>query len=121
MSPIPSPFTGKSHCIVVSSLLSNTNTTRPSSPNRPLGENTVATRLKVAAKRLGLGDVTGHGLRRLCCTTLHNADGVSSKEVIDTMRHTSISTSNAYTERNMDSESAKLRAQGFRPPNNKKG
>ena len=47
------------------------------SPNRPLGENAIAMKLKVATKKLGLGDVGGHALRRLCGTTLHNVEGVT--------------------------------------------
>ncbi len=55
------------------------------SPNRPLGENAIATKLKVATKKLGLGDVGGHAL--LCGTTLHNAEGVSVEEALATIRH----------------------------------
>jgi len=49
-------------------------------------------KLKVATKKLGLGDnVGGHALRRLCGTTLNNAEGVSVEEALGSMRHGCVS------------------------------
>lgn len=80
------------------------------SPNRPLGENAIATKLKVVTKKLGLGDVSGHALRRLCGTTLHNAEGVSVEEALATMRHGSTASARTYMVRGQASEENKLSA-----------
>lgn len=90
------------------------------SPNRPLGENAVSVKIKVAAKKLGLGDVTGHAFRRLCGTTLNNAEGVSIEEALGTMRHGSVAATRAYIVRDGVSEANKFKAFGF-VPNKKKG
>ena len=90
------------------------------SPGRPLGENVVARRLKSATRMLGLGDVGGHGLRRLFGTTLHNADGVSIEQTLESMRHGSVGTSRTYAETNIVSDGNKLLALGFDPKKGKK-
>lgn len=90
------------------------------SPNRPLGENTIARRLKIATRMLGLGDVGGHGLRRLFGTTLHNAEGVSVEEASGALRHASVGASRTYIETDKVSEGNKLKACGFKPKSGKK-
>ena len=85
--------------------------------SRNLGENAIATKLKVATKKLGLGDVGGHALRRLCGTTLHNAEGVSVEEALATMRHGSTASARTYMVRGQasDSEENKLSAFNLKP------
>ena len=70
------------------------------SPNRPLGENTIARRLKIATRMLGLGDVGGHDLRRLSVASL--------------------GASRTYIETDKVSEGNKLKACGFKPKSGKK-
>ena len=72
-------------------------------------------RLKTATRKLGLGDVGGHGLRRLFATTLHNAEGVSIEEATSALRHSSVGASRTYIETNKVSEGNKLMACGFKP------
>lgn len=90
------------------------------SPNRPLGENAIATKLKVAAKKLGVGDVSGHAFRRLLGTTLNNAEGVNVSETLKTMRHKSVAATRTYVVRDKTSETNKFNAYGF-VPNRKRG
>ncbi len=85
------------------------------SPNQPLGENAIATKLRVATKKLGLGGVGGHALRRLCDTTLHNAEGVSVEEALATMRHGSTASARTYMVRGQASEENKLSAFNLQP------
>ena len=86
------------------------------SPNRPLGENAIAVKLKVATKKLGLGDnVGGHALRRLCGTTLNNAEGVSVEKALGSMRHASVSATRTYIVRDNVSEAKKFDAYGLKP------
>ena len=85
------------------------------SPNQPLGENAIATKLRVATKKLGLGDVGGHALRRLCDTTLHSTEGVSVEETLATMRHGSTASARTYMVRGQASEENKLCAFNLKP------
>mmetsp|Transcript_4578 Transcript_4578/g.7743 ORF Transcript_4578/g.7743 Transcript_4578/m.7743 type:complete len:550 (+) Transcript_4578:127-1776(+) len=82
------------------------------SPHQPLGVNKVAKMTKEAGERTGLL-TSGHGFRRLFITTLVNAPGVSTEEVLGSARHRSVAASRNYMQRNHRSEANKLAALGI--------
>lgn len=83
------------------------------SPNQPIGVNKVAKMIKEAGEKTGLY-TTGHGFRRLFITTLVNAPGVSTEEVLGSARHRSVAASRRYQNRNHTSESNKFAALGIK-------
>ena len=79
-------------------------------PNQPIGVNTVQKMLNEAMMRAGLGNKRGHSLRRLFCTTLANAPGVSMSECLASSRHSSVAAVVPYQKRSHSSEMAKIDA-----------
>ena len=79
-------------------------------PNLKIGVNTIDKMMREACKRAGLGDVKGHSLWRLFCTTLANAPGVSMAECLASSCHSSVSGVLPYQKRSHTSEVAKIEA-----------
>jgi hypothetical protein len=83
------------------------------SPSQPIGKNAVNDRFKKAGMIMNLSKpLHGHSLRRLAITKMV-CGGVSITEVMSAARHTSVSASSAYIQRNQSSDLMKLQALGI--------
>jgi integrase len=86
------------------------------SPGQPLGKNSINDRFKKAGVIMGLSKpLHGHSLRRLAITKMV-CGGVSITEVMSAARHTSVSATTAYIQRNQSSNLTKLQALGIDVP-----
>lgn len=79
-------------------------------PKQRIGENYIADMIAEAARRSGLGNLKGQGLRRIMITTITNTEGISEKERLHSARHASVAAGITYQTRNTKSESAKFGA-----------
>ena len=85
------------------------------SPMQPLGITMIRDLFKMGAEMLGITNPTqfgGHALRSYFCTQLYNSPEVSCKEAMGAARHSSVSASITYIQRNNASEAGRMRALG---------
>ena len=83
------------------------------SPKKPIGVNTLRPMIREANQVCGVGDVSGHGCRRLAITSVVNAPNVNMSESLAFARHRTPSTQAGYIQRNHVSELHRFEAQGI--------